>query len=131
MCWVYTGIIAPNIPQMKITAVSQWTARFNIQRKHEKCWYLLRNLSVGLFDHKKISGLFQNFSKISGLSTTFQDSFQIPGLSKTLQDWWEPWTNIFHEHSRICVKNVKLHFLYELPVPNFIKEFISVSDECY
>ena len=55
---------------MKITAVSQWTARFNIQRKTEKCWCLLRNLSFELFDHKKIPGLFQNFSKIPGHSRT-------------------------------------------------------------
>ena len=44
--------------------VSQWNARFNIQRKPRKCWGLLRDLSFGLFDHKKIPGLFQDFSKI-------------------------------------------------------------------
>ena len=70
-------IIASNTPQMKIKAVSQWTARFNIQRKPEKCWCLLRDLSFGLFDHKKISGLFQNFSKISA---KFHD---FPGLFRT------------------------------------------------
>ena len=57
---------------------SQWTARFNIQRKPEKCWRLLRNLSFRLFDHKKIPGIFQDFPKISA---EFQD---FPGLSKTL-----------------------------------------------
>ena len=74
---------------------SQWTARFNIQRKPEKCWRLLRNLSFRLFDHKKIPGIFQDFPKISaefqdfpGLSKTL---FQIPELSRTFQDWWEPW----------------------------------------
>ena len=64
---------------MKIKAVSQRTARFNIQRNPEKCWYLLRNLSFKLFDHKKIPELFQEFSKIS---SKFQDSFQIPGPSQ-------------------------------------------------
>ena len=54
MGWVYIDITASNIPQMKITAVTQWTATFNIQRKSKKCWCLLRNLSSGLFDHKKI-----------------------------------------------------------------------------
>ena len=87
MCWEYIDIIASNIPQMKITAVSQWTATFNTQRKLEKCWCLLRNLSSGLFDHKKIPGLFKDFSKISA---KFQD---FPGLFsnfRTFQDWWEP-----------------------------------------
>ena len=37
MCSEYIDIIASNIPEMKITAVSQRTARFNIQRKPEKC----------------------------------------------------------------------------------------------
>ena len=76
MGWVYIDITASNIPQMKITAVTQWTATFNIQRKSKKCWCLLRNLSSGLFDHKKNPGLFQ-------------DSFQIPGLSRTFQDFPE------------------------------------------
>ena len=93
MCWEYVDIIASNIPQMKITAVSQWIATFNMQRKSEKCWCLLRNLSSGLFNLKKnsrnVPGLFQNFSKISGLSSIFQDFFQIPGLSRTFQDWWD------------------------------------------
>ena len=75
-----------HIPQMKIKA-SQWTARFNMQRKPKECWCLLRNLSFGLFDHIKIPELFkvQNFSKIP----------YIPGLSRTLfkfKDWWEPGT---------------------------------------
>ena len=64
---------------MKIKAVSQQTARFNIQRNPKKCWYLLRNLSFKLFDHKKIPELCQEFSKIS---SKFQDSFQIPGPSQ-------------------------------------------------
>ena len=64
---------------MKIRTVSQCTARFNIQSKPDKCWGLLRNPSFRLFDHKKIPGLFQNFSKIPGLSRTLQ----IPGLSRT------------------------------------------------
>ena len=84
MCWEYIDIIASNIPQMKIKAVSQWTARFNIQKNPKKCWCLLRNLSFRLFDHKKIPGLFQNFTKIPGLSRTpfkFQD---FSGLVKTM-----------------------------------------------
>ena len=79
----YIDIIASNIPQMKIKAVSQWTARFNIQRKPEKCWCLLRNLSFGLFSHKKIPGLFQNVSKIPGLSKTLFKFQGFPGLSRT------------------------------------------------
>ena len=74
----YIDIIASNIPQMKIKAVSQWTARFNIQRKPEKCCCLVRNLSFSLFDHKEIPGPFQDFSKISA---KFQD---FPGLSRAL-----------------------------------------------
>ena len=78
MCGEYIDIIPSNIPQMKI-AVSQWTARFHILRKPEECCCLLRNLSFGLFDHKILPGLSQDFSKISekipGLSRTSQDSF--------------------------------------------------------
>ena len=88
MWWEYKDIIASNIPQMKIAVVTQWTARFNIQRKPEKCCCLLRNLSFGLFDHKKIPGLFQDFSKISvkfldfpGFFFKFQD---FPGLVRTM-----------------------------------------------
>ena len=77
-CAENINIIASNIPQMKIIAVSQWTARFNMQRKPEKCWFLLRNLSFGLFDHKKIPGLFQDFPKFQQNYRTFQD---FPGLS--------------------------------------------------
>ena len=89
MYWEYIDIIASNIPQIKITADSQWTARFNIQKTTEKRWCLLRNLSFGLFDHKK----FQEFSKISAKFQYF------PGLfsnSKTFQDCWEPWEFITH-----------------------------------
>ena len=88
MYWSYIDIIAFNISQMKITAVSQWTATFDIQRKPEKCWCLLR-LTISLLDcltAKEIAGLFQDFSKISA---KFQD---FPGLfsnSRTFQDWWE------------------------------------------
>ena len=61
-----------------------WTARFNIQRKPEKCWCLFRNLSFGLFDHKKSSmtfpGLYPNFSKIPGLSRTLFKFQDFPGL---------------------------------------------------
>ena len=82
---LYIDTAASNIPQMKIKATSQWLikqlikqfARF-MQRKPKKCWCLLRNLSFGLFDHKKISGLFQDFSK--KISAKFQD---FPGLSST------------------------------------------------
>ena len=80
----YIGIIASNIPQMKIKAVSQWTARFNIQRKPEKYWCLLRNLSFGLIGHKKIPGLFQSFSKIPGLSKTLFKFQGFPGLAGTM-----------------------------------------------
>ena len=97
MCWEYIDIIASNIPQMKIKAVSQWTATFNTQRKPKKCWCLLGNLSSGLFYHKKksrtVQGLFQNFSKIPGLSRTLFKFQDFPGLfsnSRTFQDWWEP-----------------------------------------
>ena len=85
MCWVYIDIIdiiATNIPHMKITAVSQWTARFNIQRKPKKCCCFLINPSFELFDHKKNPGLFQDFFKISA---KFQD---FPGLFSN--SWWEP-----------------------------------------
>ena len=75
MWWEYIDIIASNIPQMKIAAVTQWTARFNIQRKPEKCCCLLRNLPFGLFDHKKIAGLFQDFSKISAKFLDFPGFF--------------------------------------------------------
>ena len=98
---LYIDTVASNIPQMKIKATSQWLikqlikqfARF-MQRKPKKCWCLLRNLSFGLFDHKKISGLFQDFSKkisakFPGLFPTFQGSLQLPGLSRSFQDWWE------------------------------------------
>ena len=95
-------IIAPNIPQMKITAVSQWTARFNIQRKPEKCWCLLRNLSFGLFDHKKIPVLFRDFSKISVNFRTFQGSFRTRELSRTFQDCWEPCLGQFYKKSHTC-----------------------------
>ena len=78
-CAENINIIASNIPQMKIIAVSQWTARFNMQRKPEKCWFLLRNLSFGLFDHKKIPGLFQDLSKISA---KFQDFSGLVGTMK-------------------------------------------------
>ena len=54
---------------MKIKAVSQSTARFNIQRKPKKCWCLLRNISFGLFDQIK----FQDFSKISVKSQNFSE----------------------------------------------------------
>ena len=86
MCWEFIHIIASNISQIKIKLVNQWTARFNMERKPEKCWCLLRNFCFRLFYHKKNPGLFQDFSKIA----TFQDFFQIPGLSRTFQDWWEP-----------------------------------------
>ena len=46
-------------------------------KEPEKFWYLLRNLSFTLFDHKEIPGLFQDFSKIS---EKFQD---FPELSRT------------------------------------------------
>ena len=72
--WEYIDITALNIPQIRITAVSQWTARFNIQRKPKKYWCLLGNLSFGLFDHKK---KFQDFSR------TFW-KVQFPRLSRTL-----------------------------------------------
>ena len=78
MCWEYADITEPNIPQMKIKAVSQRTARFNIQRKPEKCWCLLRNLSFGLSDHKKIPGHFQDFSKILAKFQDFPKLFSIP-----------------------------------------------------
>ena len=81
MCWEYIDIIASNISQIKITAVSQWTATFNIQRKPDKCWCLLRNLSFGLFDHKEIPGPFQDFSRISA---KFQD---FPGLVGTMNGY--------------------------------------------
>ena len=90
MCREYIDIIASNIPQIKIIAASQWTARFNIQRKPKKWWCLLINLSFGLFDHKKNPALFQNFSKIPGISRTLFKFQDFPGLSRTFQDWWEP-----------------------------------------
>ena len=88
MWWEYIDIIASSIPQMKIAAVTQWTARFNIQRKPEKCCCLLRNLSFGLFDHKKIPGLFKDFSKISAKFLDFPGFFfkfqDFPGLVRTM-----------------------------------------------
>ena len=91
MYWSYIDIIAFNISQMKITAVSQWTATFDIQRKPEKCWCLLRltyYLSSGLFDRKRncrtVPGLFQNFSKIPGLSRTLFKFQDFPGLVGTM-----------------------------------------------
>ena len=78
---LYIDIIASNTPQMKIKAVSQWTAWFNIQSKPEKCWCLLRDLSFGLFDQKKKNP--RTFPKFQQNPRTFQDSFQIPGLSRT------------------------------------------------
>ena len=94
MCWEYIDIIASDIPQMKIKAVSQWTAIFNIERKPEKCRCLLRNLPFRLFGYKKIPGLCQDFFKISakfqgfpGLfsnSRAFQD---FPGLVGTMRGW--------------------------------------------
>ena len=68
---------------MKFIAVSQRTFRCNIQRKPEKCWCLLKNLSFGLFDHKKIP-LFQNFSKIQGLSKILFKFQDFPGLVGTM-----------------------------------------------
>ena len=62
---------------MKIKAVSQRTVTFNIERKPEKSWYLLRNLSFRLFDRKTFQGLFQDFSKISAKFQGF------PGLCRT------------------------------------------------
>ena len=59
----------------------------NPESSAQKCWCLLRYLSFELFDHKKIPGLFQDFSK---LSAKFED---FPGLfsnSTTFLDWWEP-----------------------------------------
>ena len=83
----YTDITALNIPQIRITAVSQWTARLNIQRKPKKYWCLLGNLSFGLFDHKKkFQDFSRTFSKVQQNSKIFQDFpglffFQIPELS--------------------------------------------------
>ena len=106
MCWVYIDIIdiiATNIPHMKITAVSQWTARFNIQRKPKKCCCLLRNFSFGLFDHKKNSRTFlwvlQNFSKSPGLSRTLLKFQDFPVLS---------WTSRSHA---IVIPEQKLYFV--------------------
>ena len=75
---LYIDTVASNITQMKIKATSQWLikqlikqfARF-MQRKPKKCWCLLRNLSFGLFDHQKISGLFQGSLQLPGLSRSF------------------------------------------------------------
>ena len=72
---------------MKITAVSQLTATFNIQRKSEKCWCLLRISLLDCLTTKKIPGLFQDFSKISAKSQDFAGLFS---NSRTFQDWWEP-----------------------------------------
>ena len=77
----YIDIIASNIPKMKITAVSQWTARFNIQ-----AWYAGVYLEIsllGCLTTKK----FQDFSITSAKFHAF------PGLfsnSRTFQDWLEP-----------------------------------------
>ena len=80
MYWEYIDIIASNIPQKKIIAVSQWTARFNIRVSPKNAGVYLE-ISFALFDHKN----FQQNSR------TFQDYFQIPRLSRTFQDWWGPW----------------------------------------
>ena len=77
-----------NIPQMKITAVNQWTATFTIQKKPQKYWCLLRNFSSELFDHKKFQNCSRTFPK-------FQQN------SRTFQDWWEPC------HSCMSSENVK------------------------
>ena len=73
MCREYIDVIASNIPQMKIKAIT----RFNIQRKPEKYWCLLEISPFRLFDHKKIPGLFHDFSKILAKSQDF------PELSRT------------------------------------------------
>ena len=85
-------IIASNTPQMKIKAVSQWTARFNLQRKPEKCWCLLRDLSFGLFDHKKIPGLSRTL-QIPGISRTGGNhdiSFHYSGIILQAKIFWKP-----------------------------------------
>ena len=84
--------IASNTPQMKIKAVSQWTARFNLQRKPEKCWCLLRDLSFGLFDHKKIPGLSRTL-QIPGISRTGGNhdiSFHYSGIILQAKIFWKP-----------------------------------------
>ena len=77
MCWEYIDIIASNIPQMKITAVSE-LIHSTYRGSPSKCWCLLRNLSFGLFNHREIPRPFHNFSKIS---VKFLD---FPGLSRNL-----------------------------------------------
>ena len=89
MWWEYIDIIASNIPRMKITAVCQWTARFNINRMTE---YAGVYLEISLLDWPQRNP--KTFPKFQQNSRTFQDSFQIPGLSRTFQDCWEPWIMI-------------------------------------
>ena len=87
MWWEYIDIMASNIPRMKITAICQWTARFNINRMSEYAGVYLEISLLDCLTTKKS----QDFSKISA---KFQD---FPGLfsnSRTFQDCWEPWIMI-------------------------------------
>ena len=103
---------------MKITAVSQLTAIFNIQRKSEKCWCLLR---ISRLTTKKIPGLFQDFPKISVKSQDFPGLFSIPGLSRTGGN---------HEfNSQVSFMDFDYNFLY-----NFALEllfFRKLVDLCF
>ena len=58
---LYIDITSSNTPQMKIKAVSQWTARFNIEKKPKNVGVYLE---ISLLDclTKKIPGFFQDYS---------------------------------------------------------------------
>ena len=124
MCWEYIDITASNIPQTKFIAVSQRTFRFNIQRKPEKCWCLLKNLPFGLFDHKKIPRLFQNFSKIQGLSRILFKFQDFPGLVGTMFTVTPDKTNTLcygergREEERLVLNTANLKF--HIIINNFV-----------
>ena len=72
MYWEYIGIIASNIPQKKIIAVSQWIARFNIRVSPKNAGVYLE---ISFAKFQDFPGLFSN-------SKTFKD---FPGLVGTMK----------------------------------------------
>ena len=75
MCWKYMGIYASNIPKMKITAVSQWTARLTYKGSPKNAVVYLEISLLDCLTTKKIPELFYEFYKISAKVQVFPGLF--------------------------------------------------------
>ena len=108
MCWEYIDIIASNIPQMKIIAVSELLdSTYRESRKNAGVY-----LEICLLDCLTTKK-FQDFSKISA---KFQD---FPGLlssSRTFQDWWKPCHSQFFLKALLSTQFVFKFFKNAIPM---------------